>query len=115
MTLPKLTEIPNLSPLKKTAAGYIATNANYVGVILAELAENAGKANRAWLLAVDAAQRGDLDHAADLIVEADIDLDISVRIERQDARKVLREALRLLSRELPDDEEPTTSTFIDAD
>jgi hypothetical protein len=92
---------------RETAAAFIAKNATYVGVILAEMAENAGQANRDWLLAVEAASRGDLDRAATHIVEADIPLDISVRIERQDVRKVLQHALRLLSRELPDDE-PTS-------
>lgn len=92
---------------KRSAAEFIAENATYVGVILAELAENAGKANSAWLLAVDAAQRGDLDRAETLIIEADIALDVPVRIERQDARKALQRALRQLNRELPDDEPGT--------
>ncbi len=92
---------------RKTAAAFIAENATYVGVILAELAENAGKANSAWLLAVEAAQGGDLDRAETLIIEADIGLDGPVRIERRDARRVLQRALRLLDGELPD-EDPAT-------
>ena len=98
-----MTEV-DVTRRRPSAAAFIAKNATYVGVILAEMAENAGSANSNWLLAVEAASRGDLDRAQTLIIEADIPLDIHVRIERQDARKVLQHALRLLDRELPDDE-----------
>ena len=92
---------------KLVAAEFIEQTATYVGVMLAEMAEHAGKASSAWLGAVAAARRGDLDLAETLIIEADIELDIPVRLERQDARRVLQQALRLLDRELPDDEGPT--------
>jgi len=89
---------------KLSAAGYIEQQSTYVGVILAELAEHAALANRDWLLAVEAARRGDLDRAETAIIEADIALDVPVRLERQDSRRVFRRALELLGRELPDDE-----------
>jgi hypothetical protein len=89
---------------KQTAAEYIDEIATYVGMMLSELAENAGKANSTWMRAVDAARRGDLDRAATLIIEADIAVDIPVRIERQDIRRALLRARVLLERELPDDD-----------
>jgi hypothetical protein len=89
---------------KVSAVDYIEQRSTYVGVILAELAEHAALANRAWLLAVEAARRGDLDRVETAIIEADIALDIPVRLERQDSRRVLRRALELVGREMPDDE-----------
>ena len=89
---------------KAGAADFIAENATYVSLLLAELSESAGKAGRAWVLAVDAARRGDLDRAQTLIIEADIALDVPVRLERQDARRALRLALKRLDRELPDED-----------
>ena len=89
---------------KLSADAYIDRHSTEVGVILAELAESAGKANGAWLLAVEAARRGDLDHAETKIIEADIALDISVRVCRQDSRRIMQKALQLLARDLPDDE-----------
>jgi hypothetical protein len=93
---------------KQTAAEYIDDIATYVGMMLSELAENAGRANSAWMRAVDAARRGDLDRAETLIIEADIAVDIPVRIERQDIRRAWHRALVLLDRELPDDDEGIT-------
>lgn len=90
---------------KLSAAEYIERHATEVGVILAELAENAGKAGRAWMLAVEWARRGDLDRAMTAVVEADIALDIPVRLERQDSRRILQRALALLDEELPDDDD----------
>jgi hypothetical protein len=87
---------------KLTASAYIDDRATYVGIILSELAENAAKANSAWMLAADAAKRGDLDRAQTLIIEADIALG-PVSLERQDTRRVLQRALDLLEMELPDE------------
>jgi hypothetical protein len=89
---------------KLSSADYIDQQSIFIGVILAELAEHAALANRAWQLAVEASRHGDLDRAMTLIIEADIDLDIPVRLERQDSRRVFRRALELLEREMPDDE-----------
>jgi hypothetical protein len=75
-----------------SAAAYIERHSTEVGVILAELAESAGQAGRAWMLAVEAARRGDLDHAETAIIEADIALDIPVRLERQDSRRIFQRA-----------------------
>jgi hypothetical protein len=87
---------------KASASAYIDETATYVGIMLAELAENASKANSAWMLAVDAARRGDLDRAQTLIIDADIALG-PVSLERQETRRVLRRALDLLDLELPDE------------
>ena len=89
---------------KLSSVDYIDQQSTFVGVILAELAESAALANRAWLLAVEAARRGDLDRAETAIIEADIALDVPVRLKRQDSRRVLRRALQLLRREMPDGE-----------
>ena len=57
-------------------------------------------------LAVEAARRGDLDRAEANIIEADVALDVPVRLERQDSRRIFQRALALLADELPDGDEP---------
>lgn len=89
---------------KMSAANYIERHATEVGVILAELAEHAGRAAAAWMLAVEAAKRDNLDRAESAIIEADVAMDVPVRLERHNSRRIFRKALELLAAELPDED-----------
>lgn len=57
---------------KVSAADYIEQQSTYVGVILAELAEHAALANRAWLLAVDFGAAGRPWGAADFFFSSEV-------------------------------------------
>ena len=89
---------------KLTAAEYIERHDGEMRVILGELAENAGKLNMLWTLAVSQARQH--PHGAmQKLIDAEIKLDIMVRIERSDALRTIHSAINRLDAELPDDEE----------
>lgn len=89
---------------KQTAAEYIEEHDFEMRVILGELAENGGKLNMLWTLArmgvLEAPER-----ALEDLIDAEIALDIIVRIERSDGLRTLRSAIKRLAAELPDDED----------
>ena len=90
----------------RSAADYIERH-DEMETILGEMVENAQKALAGWRLARERV-RDDPDQALTDLVEAEIDLDISIRIERADALRVIRAALNRLDRELPDDDDHST-------
>lgn len=88
----------------RLAADDLESHATEVAVILAELAEYAGIAARAWALAL-ADVREDPDAALRELVTAEIRLEHMARIEVRDALRLIRAAGERLDRELPDDED----------
>lgn len=94
---------------KESAAEYLEKHSIGVSIILAELAESAGSGSRSWNLAVELARR-DPDRAQTHLIDAEIRLDIHVRLERSDTLRPIRRAIALLDRELPDsDDESSTA------
>ncbi len=102
---------------RQTAAELIEEHDVEMRVILGELIENAAKANVNWDAAVRLARHLP-ERAFEALIDAEISLDIPVRIERADALRTLRAAINRLDAELPDDEEdsgdPSLSGDIDA-
>ena len=86
---------------KQTAADYIERHDDEMRIILGELAEHAGKINMWWTLAVRAAREHPEQALTDLI-DAEIHLDIHVRIELADSLRRIRSAISRLDAELPD-------------
>jgi hypothetical protein len=86
---------------KQTAAEYLHARDPEVRIILAELAEYAGKANWHWSFAVALVDEYP-DKAMDHLVELEILLAHHISLERLDTIRAARAALTKLDRELPD-------------
>jgi hypothetical protein len=93
---------------KLTAADYIQKYDGEMRVILAELAENAGKINLWWALAASKARRHP-DRAMTDLIDAEIHLDSHVRLELADSLRRIRAAINLLDDELPDDDDAASA------
>ena len=89
---------------KRTAADYIERYDAEMRVILGELAENAARVNLHWAAAAYFVGR-DPERAMQELAEAWVALTTAVPIERVDALRRINAAMKLLDRELPDDEE----------
>ncbi|HJW74071.1 MAG TPA: hypothetical protein VJ787_00165 [Thermoleophilia bacterium] len=89
---------------RQTAAVYIERYDGEMQDILGELAEHADMIRTWWNLARDQV-REDPDQALQHLVDAQIHLDIHVRIERVGALRRIRLASNRLDAELPDDDE----------
>ena len=89
---------------RQTAADYIERYDGEMQDILGELAEHADMIRTWWNLARDQV-REDPDQALQHLVDAQIHLDIHVRIERVGALRRIRLASNRLDAELPDDDE----------
>lgn len=89
---------------KQTAADYIERYDGEMRIILGELVEHAGRINMWWTFALDAA-REDPERALTNLIDAEIHLDIHVRIELSDSLRRIRSAIKRLDEELPDDED----------
>lgn len=85
-----------------TAAEFVADRNSEVSIILAELVESAGLVARSWQLAVGSVAT-DPERALQHLVDAQVRLENHVRLERIDTLKVIRQAIRKLDAELPDD------------
>jgi hypothetical protein len=86
---------------KQTAADYIDRYDDEMRIILGELAEHAAKINMWWTFAVHAARKHP-EQALTHLIDAEIYLDIHVRIELADSLKRIRSAISRLDAELPD-------------
>jgi hypothetical protein len=91
---------------KQSAADYIEEHDLEMRVILGEMVENAAKANAYWMYARLWA-RDRPEEALKSLVEAEIVLDVPLRIERTDALRRIGAASKLLDSELPDDDDIT--------
>ncbi len=89
---------------RQTAAEFIDEHDVEMRVILGEMIENAAKANVNWETAVRLVRHRP-ERAFETLIDAEICLDVPVRIERADALRTLRAAINRLDAELPDDEE----------
>jgi hypothetical protein len=98
---------------KQTAAEYIDRHDGEMRVILGELAENAGEINMLWTLAVMQARQHP-EGALEKLIDAEIKLDIMVRIERSDALRTIHSAINRLGAELPDDGDDHSTDVPDA-
>jgi hypothetical protein len=88
---------------RQTAADYIEKYDDEMRIILGELLENAANINLWWMSARHAA-RSHPDRAMTLLIDAEIHLNIHVRIERADSLRRIRAAIARLDAELPDDD-----------
>jgi len=86
---------------RQSAAEYLHRRDAEVRVILAELAESAGKAAWDWALAVEYIDK-DPEKALEHLVELEILLKHHIHLERLDTIRATRAALSRLDRELPD-------------
>jgi hypothetical protein len=89
---------------QKTAADYLEAHSIGVSVILAELAESAGIAGRAWALAVERSRRNP-ERAMRHMATAETQLHHMARAEVMDSLRVIRAAMNKLDRDLPADNE----------
>lgn len=99
---------------KLTAADYIERYDPEVRIILSDLVDFAGKI-KAWWTSARVLARDDPDQAMTDLIEAEMHLDIHVRIELRDSLRRIRAAIDLLDAELPEDEaeeprEPTPTS-----
>lgn len=93
---------------KQTAADYIERHDGEMRIILGELVENAGKINMHWTFGLNQARQYP-ETALKHLIDAEILLDIIVRIERSDALRTIHSAINRLSAELPDDDDDHSS------
>lgn len=87
----------------RTAAEYLDVHGIGVALILAELAESAGIAGRAWVLALADAKTNPERALANLAI-AEVQLHNIARNEVNDSLRRIRVAMEKFDRELPDDE-----------
>lgn len=91
------------------AEAWVRERDSGVRIIMAEMAENAARANLLWTRALGAI--ADPDRALTELVDLQILLDTPLRIEVEDLLAVVNEACARLDRELPggaEDEHPGT-------
>ena len=86
---------------RQSAADYLKARDPEIRVILAELAESAGKANWHWSLAVEYIDQYP-EKALEHLVKLEILLEHHIHLERLDTIRATRAASARLDRELPD-------------
>lgn len=89
---------------KQSAADFVEGHDGEMRIILGELAENAGKLNMLWTFALHHV-REDPHRALTLLIEAEILLEIHLKIERADSLRRIRSAIRRLGATLPDEDD----------
>jgi hypothetical protein len=95
----------------KKAADYLDLHAIEVSVILAELAESAGIAGRAWALAL-AAARENPERALEHLATAEVQLHSIARIEVSESLRRIRAAMDRFDREMPEEHDVTAESPI---
>jgi len=87
-----------------TAAEYLAEVDEVMRLILGDMIQNAATANFHW----DAARRAigaNPEAASEHLAKAWVPLVTAIRVEREDALRILNRTMKLLDLELPDDDD----------
>jgi hypothetical protein len=98
---------------KPTAIEYLEEQALFVPFVIGDLIEHFGDALQKWTFGIDAARKGDWDRALTYLVEAEIAIDVPMRVSRQELKQVIGKASDLVDAELPegDDESATSAPY----